>query len=319
MVAVPAPPPGGLRADIRGAVDLAPLVARQAQAARPAPATAGATAPVDDQPGVVVEIGDAEFGSVVELSRTVPVVVALVDSWSTASQQLVASLRRVVEGAAGRLVLALVDTDVSPQITQALQPQSIPTVLAVIGGRPVPLFAGAVPEEQLVPLFEQVLELAAQNGITGTVPTGPAAAGEPAPEPLPPLHAEALDAIDRMDYTEAARLYRVAIAQDPRDVAAVAALAQVELLDRLTGTTDAVRAAAAAAPKDVPAALAVADLDVAGGHVEDAFARLLSAFATAAGDDRTTIRTRLLDYFALIGADDPRVASARSRLAMLLY
>lgn len=318
MAAVPAPPPGGLR----GAIDLAPLVAKQnAQAVR------GATTPADagdapaGTPGVVVEIGDAEFPRLIELSSTVPVVVALVATWSTPSQELVDSLRRVVESAAGRLVLAIVDSDANPQVVAAFQAQSIPTVVAVIAGSPVPLFAGVLPEDRLAPLFEQVLELAAQNGVTGTVPGVDAGAppAEPEPEPLPPLHLEAYAAIDQQDYAEAARLFRTAIAQDPRDAAAVAALAQVELLDRLRTIPDDARTVAAEAPKDVAAALRVADLDVAGGHVEDAFDRLLEVFATAAGDDRTAIRTRLLDYFALTGTDDPRVAVARRRLATLLY
>jgi putative thioredoxin len=311
VAAVPAPPPGGLR----GAIDLSPLVSRQnqqaAQAAQGRQAPAGGAPAPEEASGLVVEVGDAEFPQLIELSSTVPVVVALVASWSTPSQELVVSLRRVVEAAAGRLLLAIVDADASPQIAAAFQAQSIPTVVAVIAGGPVPLFAGVLPEERMTPLFEQVLELAAQNGVTGTVPgvegAPDAAQPEPEPEPLPPLHQEAYAAIDRQDYAEAARLFRTAIAQDPRDTAAVAALAQVELLDRLTD------------PKDVPAALAVADLDVAGGHVDDAFDRLLDAFAAASGDDRTVIRTRLLDYFALTGADDPRVAAARRRLAMLLY
>ncbi|GAA4746150.1 tetratricopeptide repeat protein [Amnibacterium soli] len=321
MAAVPAPPPGGLR----GAIDLSPLVSRQnqqaAQAAQARQAPAGG-AP-EQASGLVVEIGDAEFPQLIELSSTVPVVVALVASWSTPSQELVVSLRRVVESAAGRLLLAIVDADASPQIAAAFQAQSIPTVVAVIAGGPVPLFAGVLPEERMAPLFEQVLELAAQNGVTGTVPGAEdapeGAAAEPEPEPLPPLHQEAYAAIDRQDYAEAARLFRTAIAQDPRDAAAVAALAQVELLDRLQTVPADARTAAAADPKDVPAALAVADLDVAGGHVDDAFDRLLDAFAGASGDDRTVLRTRLLDYFALTGADDPRVAAARRRLAMLLY
>ncbi|RIX28337.1 tetratricopeptide repeat protein [Amnibacterium setariae] len=321
MAAVPAPPPGGLR----GAIDLSPLVARQnqqaAQSAR-GPAPDGQQAPPSD---VVVEVGDAEFPQLVELSRTVPVVVALVATWSTPSQDLAVSLRRVVESAAGRLLLAIVDADASPQIAQAFQAQSIPTVVAVVAGSPVPLFAGVLPEERMGPLFDQVLELAAQNGVTGTVPGVAGAdqegapAAEPEPEPLPPLHQEAYAAIDRQDYAEAARLFRTAIAQDPRDAAAPAALAQVELLDRLRTVPAEARTAAADDPKDVAAALAVADLDVAGGHVEDAFDRLLDAFATASGDDRTAIRTRLLDYFNLTGTDDPRVVAARRRLATLLY
>jgi putative thioredoxin len=322
VAAVPPSPTGGLR----GAIDLSPLVSRQTQQAaqaaqaRQEPAAGG---PAPTASGLVVEVGDAEFPQLIELSSTVPVVVALVASWSTPSQELVVALRRVVEAAAGRLLLAIVDADASPQVAAAFQAQSIPTVVAVIAGQPVPLFAGVLPAEQMAPLFEQVLELAQQNGVTGTVPGAEvdpdAPQPEPEPEPLPPLHQEAYAAIEQQDYAEAARLFRTAIAQDPRDVAAGAALAQVELLDRLRTVPDDARAAAAAAPKDVPAALAVADLDVSGGHVEDAFDRLLDAFSTASGDDRTLIRTRLLDYFALTGADDPRVGAARRRLAMLLY
>lgn len=321
MAAVPAPPPGGLR----GAVDLAPLVARQTQQA--AQAARGGSAPAADRPagaapGVVVEVGDAEFPRIVELSRTVPVIVALVASWSTPSQDLVVSLRAAVERAAGRLVLAIVDTDQNPQVTAVFQAESIPTVVAVIAGSPVPLFAGVLPEDRLAPLIEQLLELAAQNGVTGSVPGldgADAPPAEPEPEPLPPFHQEAYAAIDRQDYAEAARLFRTALAQDPRDAAAVPALAQVELLDRLRTVPDDARITAAADPKDVAAALAAADLDIADGQVDDAFERLLGAFATAATDERTAIRTRLLDYFALTGPDDPRVPPARRRLATLLY
>ncbi|HEY8319577.1 MAG TPA: tetratricopeptide repeat protein [Amnibacterium sp.] len=317
MAAVPGAPISGLR----GAIDLAPLVARQTQQAQQATGRApAAPAPAS---GVVIEVGDAELPRLVELSRTVAVVLAVVAEWSTPSAQLLPALQRVVESAEGRLVLAIVDHDSNPQIVESLQAQSVPTVVAVIAGRPVPLFAGAVPEEQLRPLFEQVLELAAQNGVTGSVPTGAAdaqgAPAEPEPEPLPPLHAEAYEAIERQDYTEAARLFRTAIAQDPRDAAAVAALAQVELLGRLQTVPGDARTRAAEDPKDAEAALAVADLDMAGGHVEDAFTRLLDTFAAVPAGDREPLRARLLDYFALTGNDDPRVAAARRRLAMLLY
>ena len=175
----------------------------------------------------------------------------------------------------------------------------------------------------MVPLFEQVLELAAQNGVTGTVPGAAAEEGaalaEPEPEPLPPLHQEAYAAIDRQDYAEAARLFRTAIAQDPRDAAAVAALAQVELLGRVQSTPEGARERAADDYRDVDAALATADLDIAGGHVDDAFDRLLGLVPSVHGDERTAVRTRLLDFFEIVGTDDPRVQAARRRLAMLLY
>ncbi|RYZ26132.1 MAG: co-chaperone YbbN, partial [Propionibacteriaceae bacterium] len=187
MAAVPGPPVGGLR----GAIDLAPLVARKtqqaAQAARAQQPPAGdGDEPEAPQSRVVIEVGDADFPQLVELSRTVPIVVALVATWSTPSQDLLVTMRKLIEAQAGRLVLAIVDADANPQIADAFQAQSIPTVVAVVAGAPVPLFAGVLPEEQMGPLLEQLLGLAEQHGVTGSVPGVDAPEGaqaEPAPEP----------------------------------------------------------------------------------------------------------------------------------------
>jgi putative thioredoxin len=318
-----AAPTGAPLGALRGAIDLAPLVARSAQPAAPGQPAAAPRPAGEGRDGldVVFDAGDSDFASVVELSRTVPVIVALVAEWSTPSRELVPALATAVRALNGRMALAVVDTDASPQLASAFQAQSVPTVAAVLAGRPLSLFAGAATAEQLGPLLEQVLELAAQNGVSGTIGDAPAAVDEPEPEPpLPPHHAEAYEAIDRQDYGEAARHFRLAIAQNPRDVAAVAALAQVELLERL-GDVDpaAARTAAAADPKDVAAQLTVADLDISGGHVEDAFGRLLDVVARTAGDERSAARERLLAYFEIVGTDDPRVTAARRRLTTLLY
>lgn len=309
---------------LRGAVDLAPLVARQNQQAAGRP-PAASSAPAGSQNGtpVIVEVGDADFDRVVELSAEVPVIVALVADWSTPATELLPVLAEAVRAQRGRMALAVVDADANPQLAAAFQAQSVPTVAAVIAGRPVSLFAGSATAEQLEPLLAQVLELAAQNGVTGSL-AEEADVADPAPAtpveaPLPPHHAEAYDAIDRQDYAEAALHFRTAIAQDPRDTAAVAALAQVELLERLTRTdAGAVRAAAAADAGDVASQLAVADLELSAGQADDALGRLLDLFAVA-GDERTAVRTRLLAYFEILGADDARVGPARRRLAALLY
>jgi putative thioredoxin len=139
-------------------------------------------------------------------------------------------------------------------------------------------------------------------------------------EPLPPHHQAAYEAIAAQDYDTAIAEYKTAIAQNPRDELAVAGLAQVSLLSRLDGkAAPQVREAAAAAPADVDAQLLVADLDVAGGHIEDAFDRLLTLFPTLDHAGQDTIRTRLLDYFEIAGALDPAVVAARRRLTTLLY
>jgi putative thioredoxin len=221
----------------------------------------------------------------------------------------------------GRVVLAKVDVDANPQLSQAFRAQSIPMVVALVAGQPVPMFTGAVPEQQVREVFAQLLQLAAQNGVTGSVAVdGDAPQEEPAEPPLPPLHAEAFAAIEEGDYARAITAYEKALAENPRDAEARAGLGQVRLLDRVQGVDlQAARAAAASAPQDVAAQFAVADLDLAGGHVEDAYGRLLDLFAQLPADERTPVRERLLELFALVGDADPRVIAARGRLASLLF
>lgn len=288
-------------ANLRGAVDLSSLV-------RPAGPPAGAA----PSGAVVREATDADFSQVLELSASVPVIVEFI------GQQIASALGPIVESFGGRLALAVVDATLNPQLVQAFQVSEVPTVAAVVGGRPLQLFAGMPPEQDVRSVFEQVLQLAAQQGVTGTLAIDENS--EPVEEPLPPLHQEAYDAITEGDFARAITAYETAIAQNPRDQLAVAGLAQVSLLARLEGSeASALRTAAADNPADVDAQLAVADLDVSGGHLEDAFGRLLDLFPTLDQDGKNAVRSRLLEYFEIAGAEDPRVIAARRRLTSLLY
>ncbi|PWC03964.1 tetratricopeptide repeat protein [Agromyces badenianii] len=315
----PIPPSG---AALRGAVDLSALVQRQSAGGSSAQGAHAASGSGDQ---IVFETDDAAFGSTLELSRTVPVVVALWATWSEPSKTLLGSLEQLVRARGGRLVLAAADADRSPQLVQAFQAQSIPTVVALVAGQPVPLFAGAQPEDVIDQVFDQLLELAGQHGVTGSIEPGEPVASDPASaepveEPLPPLHQEAYDAIERGDFAAASSAYRTAIAQDPRDTLAVAGLAQANLLGRLQGKTlDEIRNAASAAPQELGAQLDVADLDLSGGHVDDAFDRLLTLFPSLDADGKKAVRERLVELFEVVGTDDPRVVVARRRLTNLLY
>lgn len=300
-------------ATLRGAVDLSGLV-RAAQT--PTPAAGQSASASETSGGVVRDVDEASFGEMVELSRTVPVIVEFyADGIAPVLGALVASY-------AGRLALATVDGNRSPQIAQAFQIGQVPAVVALVGGRPLPLFVGIPSETEVRQVLDQVLDVAAQNGVTGTVSMG---AGEPvdvapAEPPLPPLHQDAFDAISSGDNAAAATAYRAAIAQNPRDELAVAGLAQVSLLLRIEGVTAAdVRSAAAADPDGPDAQLAVADLDLSGGHVDDAFARLLRVFPGQDAEGKAAIRTRLLEYFEIVGIDDARTIAARRALTNLLY
>ena len=294
-------------ANLRGAVDLSSLV-------RPPAPTDGAAA----SGGIVREASDATFTQILDLSATVPVIVEFY------GQGVEPSLGALITQYGGRIALATIDGTRNPQLVQAFQVQQVPTVAAVVGGRPIQLFTGMLPEQELRDVLEQVLQLAAQNNVTGTLPAeGSADEGEPAEPaeaPLPPHHQEAYDAISAGDFATAIKEYETAIAQNPRDQLAVAGLAQVSLLARLEGAdADAVRKAAADQPDDVSAQLAVADLDVSGGHLEDAFGRLLDLFTSLDAAGKNAVRTRVLEYFEIAGAEDPRVVAARRRLTGLLY
>ncbi|MFT4136911.1 tetratricopeptide repeat protein [Microbacterium sp.] len=301
---------------LRGAVDLSALRRRSdAPAAEAAPAAGGS-------PSVVLDATDATFGAVLELSRSVPVVVDLWAEWCGPCAQLSPVLEKVVTELRGRIVLAKVDVDANPQLAQSFRAQSIPMVVALIAGQPVPLFTGAVPEQQVRDIFAQLLELAAQHGVSGTVPVDDTSSGEDpdAAPALPPLHQEAFDAIEAGDLARARIAYEKALAENPRDTDARAGLGQVSLLQRVAGLDlRAARERAAADPLSVAAQLDVADLDVAGGHVDDAFERLLELFAALPGDERGPVRERLLELFGLVGDEDPRVVRARGRLSSLLF
>lgn len=298
-------------ASLRGAVDLSSLVRPKPPVPQAPPATSSTGAAV---PSLVVEGTDANFTGLLDLSQTVPVVVELYVGEPSAT------LIRVITEYAGRFVLATVEATGNPQLQQAFNATAAPTVAAVVGGRPIALYDGDLPEADLKQVLEQLLTLAAQNGIVGTVSPDGAEPAEPVEAPLPPHHQEAYDAIAAGDYELAIKEYRTAIAQDPRDQLAVAGLAQVSLLARLDGTVAAdIRSAAADAPTDLDAQLAVADLDVSGGHLDDAFDRLLDLFPGLDPASRERVRVRLVDYFEIAGSEDQRVVAARRRLTMLLY
>lgn len=304
------------RLDARGAVDLSALN----RPATPPPGTPGGL----PKPGpYVVDVDEASFADVVRRSTQYPVVVVLWATWSEVSTGVATQLAAMSDDDAGAWLLARVDAEANPQIAQAFGTQSVPAVVAVLAGQPVPLFQGAPAQAQVRQVLDQVLAAAQANGLTAHVPAGEAPsepADEPGEPPLPPLHQAAYDALVQGDTATARASYEQALRENPRDAMARAGLAQVGLLERTTSAdAAAARAAGAAAPTDVDAQLAVADVDLLDGHVEDAFGRLVDLVRATRGDDRERVRLRLVDLFEVVGGDDPRVVAARRALANALY
>ncbi len=291
-----------------GAVDLAALSAAKEASQRRA-----------QSPANTVELTEANANDIIQSSVSKPVFVLLCSVRAPQCADLETRVAAILAEYGDAVTLATVDVETQPQIAQAFQVSAVPAMLAILGGRPAPLFQGAPEDAQLRDVIGQVLDVARQAGMQ--VPgAGDGGLSEDPETPLPPLHQEAIDAIDRDDFDAAIAAYDKALKENPRDADAKAGRAQVALLARNRDADPAaVRAAAASQPDDVAAQMAVADLDVLGGAVADAFDRLLDLIARVGGDDRDAVRMRLVELFEIVGPADARVASARQRLASLLY
>ncbi|MBM6979751.1 MAG: tetratricopeptide repeat protein [Actinomyces succiniciruminis] len=303
-----------------GAVDLSSLAPKQGTGPTPA---AGTTEPAAGSGGagaLVVDLDAANLREIAEGSARVPVVVVLHTPRSQVSTDLAALLERLAGEYGGRFQLARVDVDAAPEVAQALQATAVPTVVALIAGQPVPMFQGSAPEEQLRALLDQLLEVAARNGVDGRIAVDAPAQPEPAEPEETEVEREAREAIERGDWSGAEAVYDHAIANSPADDDLKAARSQVRMLARMDGQDPAALLAAADVPgADLDAQLAGADAALALGDVNACLGRALEAVRAHVGDDRERARLRLLELFEVIGATAPEVARARRQLATILY
>jgi putative thioredoxin len=313
-----------------GAVDLGARQAaaqRRQQAARAAAnSAAGDGAPSGDSGGsassFVIEVTEETFNTDVALrSRTTPIIVDLWADWCAPCKQLSPVLEKLAAEAAGAWVLAKIDVDANPRLAQAFQAQSIPMVVAIIGGQMVDAFLGAMPEAQVRQWINQVLSVADQLGVRVDGVDG-AEAGEPGEvlDDLPPALSAARDAMESGDLDAAAKALEKALAEAPADALAKSWLAQVNLMRRVSSYDPVtVSRQAASHPDDVDAQLHVADFEMASGDAEKAFDRVLAVVKRTSGAERNTARLHLLDLFEILPPDDPRVKKARTQLTNLLF
>ncbi|MCN9240175.1 tetratricopeptide repeat protein [Streptomyces sp. RY43-2] len=315
-----------------GVVDLAAVKAAQEAKAKAEQARAeaarqgggGAVSPAD----LVIDVDEAGFErEVLQRSTEVPVVIDFWAEWCQPCKQLSPVLERLATEYNGRFLLAKIDVDANQMLMQQFGVQGIPAVFAVVAGQALPLFQGVAPEQQVRETLDQLVQVAEQRfGLTGLTvdadaePGGAQAAPEPPAGPHDALLEAAVRALDAGDLGGAIQAYKNVLSEDPGNTEAELGLAQAELLKRVQGMDpQQVRKDAADKPDDVPAQILAADLDLVGGHVEDAFGRLIETVQRTAGEDRNAARLRLLELFEVVGAEDPRVAAARRALARALF
>ena len=306
-----------------GAIDLSGL------GRPPAPQQAAPTAGAGAGPGPAggaysVAITQDNFQQVLQESMTAPVVLVFHSaSQAPESEQYAADVAAEAERLEGRLLAALVDVDAYPEIAQAMQIPQVPLTMVVLDGRPISQpIPGALTPEELSTLFGQLGQQLTAQGISGR--HQPRAGGAPAAEGeedgVDPRYAPAQDALAAGDIDGAVAEYQKLLDANPADAEAAGGLAIAKVMQRTQGVDlSAARAAAADDPDDVDAQTLVADLDMLGGHVEDAFTRLVNLVARTSDKDREKARDHLLGLFAAVGNDDPRVLAGRRNLASALF
>lgn len=305
-----------------GAIDLSML-------SQPAPAGGGAapgtgTAPAAGAGAYAVDVTEASFATdVVEASMQHLVVLALWSPRSPASMSVTDLFTQLSDEYQGRFALVRADVDALPQVAQAIGAQGVPFLVALLRGQPVAQIPATNDAAEAREILDQLTQAAVANGITGRAAPRSAPAAEAADEEAPaedPRFAEADAALARDDLDAAVAAYRGLVTANPADREAAERLAGVELMARTRGVDPATaRQAAADRPDDVAAQALAADLDVLGGHVDDALTRMVDTVARTSGEEREKARAHLLSLFEVVGTDTPAVATARRRLAAALF
>jgi putative thioredoxin len=281
-----------------GAVDLSALKQRTAP---PGEGDGGAAMPNG------VEVTEANLeAEVLVRSSQVPVVVLLWSPRSEASAQLGDVLSQLAAADGGKWSLATVNVDAVPRVAQMFGVEAVPTVVALGAGRPLSSFKGLLPPDQLRKWLDQLLTATAGGDVEE-------------PEQVDPELAQAREHLDAGDLNAALKAYQVLLDVDPNHAEAKGAVHQIGFLQRATAQPPDAVAVADAAPDDIDAAFAAADVELLQQNVAGAFDRLIVLIKRTAGDERTKVRTRLIELFDLFDPTDPAVIAGRRNLANALY
>jgi putative thioredoxin len=264
----------------------------------------------------VVEVNQTNLKPIIELSSIVAVVVTFYGQSNPESLTLNSKLEKLANAAEGKWLLAKIDLDANPEIASAFGVNLPATIAVILEGEPKPLFQGDQPESALVDFLGKLVEVAASQGLNGTLEVDGVEPKEVEPQ-LSESEIAALDAMDKGDFGAAVKIYEEELKQNPGNEELAARLAQVKLVER-TYNAD-LEAELSVEPTSVAMAMRKADFHLAVGQSEEAFELLLAWFDKADGEERKALSSLFLELFNVVGKSHPAVVEARKLLAAKMF
>lgn len=293
--------------------------------------------------GFVFDVTTNEFQTLVlDASMKVPVLVDFWAPWCGPCKQLMPVLETEVMAAGGEVLLAKVNIDQEPQLAQALQVQSVPTVLAFFQGQPVTGFAGARPASEIQKLIAQLVKLSRSAqpdaiDIPAALTQGALSLAENDAHTAQaifiqvleqdPANVEAYNGLIRSliavgDIEQATQYVQAApdvIAKNPSFAAAKTALELALAAQNASGEITPLIQKLNENPSDPQARFDLAQAQFGAGQKEAAIDNLLEIIAKDRGWNEDAARTELLRYFEALGFADPLSTQGRKKLSRILF
>jgi len=284
----------------------------------------------------VIDINQDQFvEEVIEKSKTTPVIVDFWAPWCGPCKQLTPILENLVNKKNGKVILAKINVDENQGIAGQLNIQSIPTVYGFVDGKPVDAFQGAQPESKIEIMIDKLIDLAPGNEV-------------------PKLLAEADTLFKDQKFEEAQTVYETLVGMDPGNPKVISGLLRclvqlkkyddakemIESLDdetlkneeiakinKLISTIDAggssdleeLKSVVNNDPNNKDKRFELAKIYLSANETGLGFNELLIIFEQDSKWNEEAAKKKLLEYFDLLGFNDPNVLEARKKLSSLMF